>query len=361
MANNFALSQKQIVEAILANRSDACHVVGHMGTGKSYLLKMLGERLPNHTLCYFDCTTKTMGDVSMPQFNKIDENGYVTFVPNEELGLHLSKPLVVMVDELPKGETGVVRSMTRFMYEGKIGTFNSHPDSIRFSTGNLDAEGVGDSLLPTMYNRVTTLEMRKPNNVETIEFGINNGFHPILLSVMKDKPEYFADFRDFQYKDNAYPYHPDDLNRRAFVSNRSLHRASNWLHASDKIDETTLYAALIGTVGGPAAADIMTYSKMIGDLPSLDSIKSNPHTAKIPKSAEVRVMVVYRTMQNIDATWVDAWMEYFERLDPEIQGYFKNGITAYSFDKKKQKVVMTNAKYTKWAMANTHLSTTDKK
>lgn len=360
MANNYALSHEEIVEAILVNKLDHIHVEGHMGSSKSAILKTLGKRLPEHVMCYFDCTTKTMGDVSMPQFSKIDDQGYVSFVPNEELGLHLNKPLIVCVDELAKGEDGVKKSMTRFMNEGKLGNDTVHPDSYIFSTSNLEGEGVGDMLLATMYNRVTIIEMRKPNNVETVEYGVNNGFDPILLAVIKDKPEYFADFRDFKYQDNPYPYHPDDSTRRAFVSNRSIERASNWLKKRDTLPETTLYALLIGTVGAPAAADIMAFSKMVGDLPSLDSIKKDPMGAKVPKSIEVRLMVAYRTMQNIDATWVDAWMTYFDRLDPEIQGYFKNGISNDSYDKKKQKCIMGSRKWTEWAIANTHLSAADK-
>jgi type IV secretory pathway ATPase VirB11/archaellum biosynthesis ATPase len=41
-------------------------VQGHMGTGKSSLLNALGRDLPTHTACYFDCTTKDLGDITLP-------------------------------------------------------------------------------------------------------------------------------------------------------------------------------------------------------------------------------------------------------------------------------------------------------
>jgi type IV secretory pathway ATPase VirB11/archaellum biosynthesis ATPase len=45
-------------------------VQGHMGTGKSSLLNALGRDLPTHTACYFDCTTKDLGDITLPNIKR---------------------------------------------------------------------------------------------------------------------------------------------------------------------------------------------------------------------------------------------------------------------------------------------------
>jgi hypothetical protein len=70
-------------------------------------------------------------------------------------------------------------------------------------------------------------------------------------------------------------------------------------------------------------------------------------------------MVVYRTLSNIDSTWVDAWMDYMVRLDKEAQGLFANGVRQPKYAK--QSVVMTNKKFTAWAMANNYMFAADKK
>jgi ABC-type lipoprotein export system ATPase subunit len=54
-------------------------VQGHMGTGKSSLLNALGRDLPTHTACYFDCTTKDLGDITLPNIDepqRTDGQGY---------------------------------------------------------------------------------------------------------------------------------------------------------------------------------------------------------------------------------------------------------------------------------------------
>jgi Mg-chelatase subunit ChlI len=44
-------------------------VQGHMGTGKSSLLKTLATMLPTHKPVYFDCTTKDLGDITIPKIS----------------------------------------------------------------------------------------------------------------------------------------------------------------------------------------------------------------------------------------------------------------------------------------------------
>ena len=65
-----------------------------MGTGKSSILKLLAKELPTHTPCYFDCTTKDLGDITIPKLNVLEGEDYVTYAVNEELGMHFNKPIM---------------------------------------------------------------------------------------------------------------------------------------------------------------------------------------------------------------------------------------------------------------------------
>ena len=70
-------------------------------------------------------------------------------------------------------------------------------------------------------------------------------------------------------------------------------------------------------------------------------------------------MVVYRSLSTLDASWVNAWLDYMVRLDSEAQGMFANGVRSPKYSK--QALVMTNKKFTQWAMANNYLFAADKK
>lgn len=359
----YALNLDQITTAIRNGGNKRTILIqGHMGTGKSSLLKTLAAELPNHTPCYFDCTTKDLGDISIPKLATLSDDvgsDYVSYATNEELGVHLNKPIILMVDEYGKANPAVKNSMLRLMLERKIGAYELHPDSVVFATTNLGAEGVGDLLPPHARNRMTVITARKPDHMEWIEWGINNGVDHTLLGWCKDNPHLFHGFEDVKDPDdNPYIYHPKQQ-RAAFVTPRSLEAASDWLKVRDSFDDQTLVGLLMGTIGDRGAMDLMAFVKLADQLPSMESIKQDPKNAKVPDSASAICMVVYRTLASLDKDWVDAWMDYMVRLDKEAQGMFANGVRAPKYAK--QAMVMTNKKFTQWAMNNNYMFAADKK
>ena len=115
----------------------------------------------------------------------------------------------------------------------------------------------------------------------------------------------------------------------------------------------------MGTLGDRGAIDLMAFVKLAEQLPSLESIKQEPNNAKVPDSAAAVCMVIYRALATIDKDWINAWMDYMQRLDKEAQGMFANGVRAPKYSK--QSMVMTNKKFTDWAMANNYMFAADKK
>ena len=357
----YDLSLPQAVSLIKAvGKSRTVLVQGHMGVGKSSILTTLAKEYPTHTACYFDCTTKDLGDITIPQLQTIDDQGFVRFVPNEELGIHLGKPIILMIDEFGKANPAVKNAMMRVMLEGKVGAYTLHPDSLRFATTNLGAEGLGDLMLPHHRDRIIKVRVTKPTNVEWIEnFAINNGIDHTMIAWVKDNPQLFQSFEEVKNPaDNPYIFH-DKEPRVAFVTPRSLHAASDILKVREHLDDTTLTAALMGTIGERGAMDLMAFVKISDQLPSLESIKKDPANAKIPESASALCMVVYRTLACIEREWVDAWVTYMNRIDPSAQGLFANGVRHSKYSR--QAIVMQNAKFTEWAMKNNSLFTADKR
>lgn len=284
----YALGLDQIATSILNGGDKRTILVqGHMGTGKSSLLTTLSRDLPKHTPCYFDCTTKDLGDITIPKMNQLDNADYVSYATNEELGAHHKNPIILMIDEYGKANPAVKNALLRVMLERKIGGYELHPDSLVFATTNLGAEGVGDLLPPHARNRITVITARKPDNMEWIEWGINNGVDHTLLGWCKDNPHLFYGFEDVKDPDdNPYIYHPKQQ-RTAFVTPRSLEAASDWLRKREHFDDQTLTGLLMGTIGERGAMDLMAFVKLSDQLPSLQSIKDEPKTAKVPDSAEI--------------------------------------------------------------------------
>ena len=356
----YALSLDQCVELIKAvGMKRTVLMQGDMGNGKSSSLTTLATDLPKHVPCYFDCTTKVLGDITIPKMAQLDNADYVTYAVNEELGVHHNQPIILMIDEYGKANPAVKNALLRLMLERKIGSYTLHPDSIVFATTNKGAEGVGDLLPPHARNRITVVQVRKTDHMAWIEWGINNGVDHTLLGWVKDNPHLFASFEDVKDpEDNPYIFHPQQQ-RAAFVTPRSLEASSDILKQSHLFDDQTLTAALMGTIGDRGAMDLMAQVKLSNQLPSRESIKKDPMNAKVPDSASAVCMVVYRSLASMDKDYLDPWMDYMARLDKEAQGMFANGVRSPKYAH--QSMVMGNKKFTQWAMDNNYMFAADKK
>lgn len=365
IAHAYTLSLDQINNAILANPDQTVIVQGHMGIGKSSLLKMLAKKLPDHVPVYFDCTTKAdSGDIQMPNVSIMERDGYVRFLPHEELGMHLvddeGKPrkLIIMVDELGKAERSVKLAMTRLLYEKVL--CNRKVDGYIFATTNLGMEGLGDLMQPHMRNRITVVTARKPTADEWIEWGIENGVDPTVLGFVKDNPQVMQTFEEVaDPSNNLYIYHPKDAARVSFITPRSLEAASKWVKCMEKMDKQTFVAMLIGTMGEKGAMDLMTFVDLKNDMPTLQSIRNDPLNAHVPESAAARCMIIHRTLQIIERDWVSQWMDYLSRLGAEEGGMFCNGVRAPKYNAEKRAFIMQNQKFMQWALKNNHMFAAD--
>jgi len=334
-------------------------VEGHMGTGKSAILKILADQFPDHIPCYFDCTTKDLGDLFVPNLvgDAAAGRDYVTFSPNEEFGLQHNKPVIINLDEFGKANPMVKQGLTRLILERMVGSRALPEGSIVFATTNLGAENVGDMLAAHQRNRIIHIKMRKPDVKEWLEWGFNNEIDHVLMSWVNDNPNVFASFTECKPDDNPYIFHPSDPSRTSFVTPRSLETGSDIMKCRDMVDDDTLTGSLMGTIGKRAAMDMMAYVKLANQLPSLEDVKMRPNQAIVPDSSAAVCMVVFRSLVNIESDWVDNWMTYLERLEPEAQGMFANGARAKGYGK--QAVVMRNKKFQAWALKNKHLYTAD--
>ena len=335
---------------------------GDIGNGKSATRFMLAEKHPKHRVFYCDCTTKDVGDLMLPKFIELDADGQVVrFVANEELGLHMDDPVIIMVDEFGKANKSVQNALLCLMYERRMGSYKLHEESIVYGTTNLGAEGVGDILPPHARNRFCIITVKKWSHEQWIEWGIPAGIDPQLLLFAREHPEIFQSFTDVENpEDNEYIYHPK-VQRRAFVTPRSLENASHIMKVRDQLGPDVTVANLIGCVGERAAMDLKAQFSLSDQLVPLDEIKNNPKTAKVPTNAAAICLMMYRTLSNIDRSWMDAWMDYMDRLPTEAHGMFVNGVYSDKFDKKRQQAVVTNKKFTDFTMANNYLRATDKK
>lgn len=326
-------------------------VQGEIGIGKSSMLEVLAKRFPDHLPCYMDMTTKDLGDLMLPKMLQANGHDICRFAPNEEFGLHLDKPVILMLDEFGKANRAVQNACLRMLLERKIGVYSLPEGSIVFGTTNLAAEGVGDTIQPHARNRIVFVEMRKPTSDEWLEWAMNSNVEPELLAWVNETPHCLASFKSVSNaNDNQYIFHPKEI-RPSFVSPRSLAAASSLIAARSGMDQQTLIAGLAGTVGVRAALDIQAFIHLADQLPSWDAIMKNPAKAPVPDDAAARCMLAFTAIGRVEPATIETWMEYADRLPKETQALF--AMQAVKTDKRA--MLLKNKRFLGWAVQNNYL------
>lgn len=340
---------------LIATIGDTKSVVvqGEIGIGKSSILNTLAKQFPGHEICYVDCTTKDLGDLMLPKMLNVNDMDIARFAPNEEFGIHLKKPVIVMLDEFGKANRAVQNACLRMLLERKLGTYTLPEGSIVFGTTNLAVEGVGDSIQPHARNRIVFVEMRKPTSEEWLEWAVNKELAPELLAWVNETPHCLAALKNVKTpQDNPYIFHPQDPSRSAFVSPRSLEAAAHIIDRRARMDQETMICALAGTVGVRAALDLQAFITLADQLPSWAEIIKDPKKANLPVDAAARCMLVFTGIGRVAKDTIDPWMEYLLRLPKEAQALFAMQVVKTE----KRTELIKNKAFLKWVMDNNYLT-----
>jgi hypothetical protein len=342
------LNHDQVVDFIVSNPKIRTYIVGEPGIGKSYLIKEVGRRTGLPT-AYIDMLNLDLGDVAMPV---IDHEHRVTrYYPNARFGLTTGKPVVIMLDEWTKAMTPV-KNMTHPMFEvdnPRLGDLPIPEGSYIFLTGNLETDGVGDSMQAHTKQRLTRIELMKPTAEYWLNnFAVPNGISPIVCAWVNQHPHCLASYTDEGQADNELIHNPK-VPQGAVCSPRTLEKVAGIIDTRGKYDADTLLAAMQGTVGNSAAESLGSYIRHQDDLPSFRSITDNPETARIPTDEGAVAVLCFGLLEKADANNLTAILKYLERIDLEWQCIFCINLARH---KVKSQFAFANKAFAAWCATN---------
>jgi hypothetical protein len=282
------------------------------------------------------------------------EKGIAQFFPMEVLKLHTGKPVFYMLDEFTKAP-GPVQTMLHTMLESsdrRVGDRFLHKDSIVTMSGNLGSTGLGDMMKAHTGNRVIRLLIRKSTAKEWIHnFAIKAGIEPILMAWVTENAHCMASYLDGNQDSNPYIFNPK-FQQRAFVSGRSLERASGIVRNREGYSANALTVALAGCVGEAAGKSIEAFVAYQDELPSREVILRDPKGAPLPTTPGACAVMVFSAISALDKNNATPLMTYIQRMDPVWQSCF--AINA-ARDPVKQPIVFANATFSNWLRENQDL------
>jgi hypothetical protein len=342
------LNHKQIVDLIVSNPDVRFFVVGEPGIGKSALLQEIVDRT-GYEPAYVDVPTLDLGDVAMPVIDH--ETRTTRYYPNARFKLHMGKPVAIMLDEWTKGMPPV-KNMTHPLFEvnnPRLGDVSVPAGTIVFLTGNLESDGVGDAMQAHSKQRLTRVELLKPDSDYWLQnFAIPNNVNPIICAWVDRHPHCLASYTDGDQDGNEFIFNPN-VPQGAVVSPRTLAKAGTIVDNRDKVDTCSLHAALQGTVGAPAAESIMSFIRHQDSLPSYNSIIDDPQGARVPDDPGAVAVLAFGLLERVEKHTLTPILKYLERVDLEWQSIFCVNLARH---KTKANFAFENGTFANWCATN---------
>lgn len=344
---NNMLSFTQVLNLIAAVGDKRTVIVeGENGIGKTALFHALKKhpKFADHiAVDPVDCTQLSDGSVWMPDLDR--ENGISRELPNErfgvskvnQLGVNGAKPIIVFLDEIAKSPQFIKNVLAPIIYERRVGNYHMPEGSVVFCATNLAVEGLGDSIQAHLRNRLVFVKMRKPTAGEWVQWAIDKGVNASVIAFVNSYAQVMDSFLDYekggkhegkqQDKDNGYIFNPRSM-ALAYATPRSLVAAGDVLDAGDGVlDDETLEAALVGTVGATTAESLSSFVRFGRDICSLERVLKDPATAPLSDNPTAQLVQVFQFVSRVD-TREDAEkvVEYVWRMRAEMQSIFCNSV-----------------------------------
>jgi len=323
-------------------------IVSEPGCGKSSILKMLEADLgtDDYDYIYVDCPVKDMMDVaaSIPNHASKTLEYYVSSL----FKLGNGKKKVIMLDEFMKSPKLLQIIFTRLMLERSVGDEPLPEGSIVFGTSNNSSDGVGDSMLAHVGNRVCILPMAKPNAEQWNAWATKHKVARPIRAWVAMTPKAMRSYLDSDESDNPYIFKPSSP-ARSFVSPRSLAKASPIVEAKDIIGEQAMMVALSGTIGEAAAKSMSAFIALEGKLISTADVLKSASTIKVPEDVSAQVMMLFEAVDVLEVQDdLNKYMQFVERIpSSEVQSVFFTMIM-----RGKPKLARYNQAINKWATDN---------
>ena len=355
-----SLSLKQFADSIATVGSDVTVIgQGEPGIGKSAVLKLLAGRMPEYEVAYIDCTLLDLGDFALPYTETLDNGMRVTkFAPNARFKLHTGKPVVIMLDEIGKAIKSVKNVLLTLMNEHRIGDWHLPTGSIVFGTTNLASDGVGDVMEAHARNRVAFVTVRKPHagfnadgTVDADSWGrwaLDNGVEPMIIAWVKQNPQVLETYTDPAQAENPYIFHPGKP-QTAFVTPRSLEKASHIVKQRHVLGNDVAIAMLAGVLGETAARDMVSFFTVVDKLPTWEAVIKDPEGVDVPDDVIAKCIFVFSALSRVEKNTLDDCLTYVDRMEKEWQALFCKTLVKSST---KQSWVVMNDKFKKWARDN---------
>ena len=192
----------------------------------------------------------------------------------------------------------------------------------------------------------------KPTAKEWCIWANNNGVQPEVIAWVHEYEHCMLSYMDGGQDKNPYIFNPKDASQLAFVSPRSMYKASHWVAKRASLTDNAFIACLDGTIGFSASRDLQAFIQLADQLPTREAIENSPDTALVPTSPAAQCILMFKATAAVTRENFATWMRYVRRMPKETQAVFINSLLEL---KDKKAWAMVHPSFVTWARENQYM------
>lgn len=317
--------KSSIVEQIAASQGrDFGLAVCFLGTAQPY-------DLPGYMIPSKDERGRDVATFTLPMWAECRQGGTVFDYPRG----------ILFLDEFGQADPDTKKTAADLLLNKRVGKWQLPPGWVVWAASNRtsDRSGVTKSFDFVINRRG---EIHISDDVESWnDWAMASGVHPSIVAFTNSNPQVV-------FTDGV----PDK--QGPWCTPRSLVEAARFLKAAAGPDgklptEADVVEIVSGIIGQGAAAQLMAYLRLAGQLPQFADIIRDPQNAKVPDQPDGRMLVTYSLASRVDATNAQAVVDYMERLPKEFATTFVKAAC------KRDVAFVNTAAFGGWATRNASL------
>ena len=263
---------------------------------------------------------------------------FIPFAEMEAL-INATVPTIAFFDDFGQAPEACQAGAMQFFHGGRLNGYTI-PDCVRFvccSNRKEDRAGVNTVLEP-IKSRFHMICELVPEIDPFVQYGINNGWSPILIAFMRQRPLWLTGGED------GWKPSKDIVNQ---ANPRAIHHLADVLKLQlDKVARPTCYA---GAVGTPMANEYFAFEELVMRLPDLDVVLNNPDAADVPSGADTMYAMMGALHGRMNHQNLENIYKYIRRaFSKEMQMVFHMDVENYNKD------LVYNPGYIQWSVDNGH-------
>lgn len=276
--NNLTLSPSQLLTSLseVAKAGLVANIEGDPGVGKSMIVDQFSSI---HNMKMIDTRLSQREPVDLSGYPMLDpKTGRMIFAPPEDIPLatdnlprddkgNTMNGWVLFLDEFNSASRQTASAAYKLILDRYVGTRKVHPRVIMVAAGNKASNrAITNDLGTAMQSRLVHMTL-KVNNQDWLDWAVKAGIDHRVIAFIKFKPNLLHSFKATH-------------NDKTFPCPRTWHFCSNYIKPVKKFDHRNL-VVMAGTVSQGAAVEFKTFTKIYGQMPTIDSMIADPEGFKI--------------------------------------------------------------------------------